>query len=158
MPQTGARDRPRAVTLLQTFDLRETVVSSSADLSAAYITGSIAALAIVASTISTWITLRYQRTLAQDERLFNHRADAYERLLRYQHENPAFSGLLPAEVASRLNAYGSEDVHQKVRDVRAAAADPDSLDALLGQIRFELQVKRDRSRLHSSTRWQPRLK
>jgi hypothetical protein len=55
------------------------LVDASAELSAAYVTGSVAALAIVASLITTWLTLRYQRALAvaQDERLSTRRADAY---------------------------------------------------------------------------------
>lgn len=135
------------------------LADASAELSAAYITGSVAALAIVASLITTWLTLRYQRTLAQDERLSARRADAYIRLIEHQRIDPAFEKLLPAEVASRLLAYGSEEVNralQRVREARSQSTETfrEAIDGMIAQVRLELQGKKDQERLNSSTRWQ----
>ena len=100
------------------------LADASAGLSAAYITGSVAALAIVASLVTTWLTLRYQ----------------------------------PGEVASRLLAYGSEEVNralQRVREARSQSTEAfsETIDAMIAQVRLELQGKKDRERLNSATRW-----
>jgi hypothetical protein len=68
------------------------LLASSPELTGAYISASVAALAIIASVLTTWLTLRNQRLLAEEDRLSNRRAAAYERLLGYQHENPNFEG------------------------------------------------------------------
>jgi hypothetical protein len=135
------------------------LADASAELSAAYVTGSVAALAIVGSLITTWLTLRHQRALAQDERLATQRADAYMRLIEYQRIDPGFRKLLPAEVASHLLAYGSEEVNRALQQVRkatgqSAQASNKAIDEMIAQIRFELQGKKDQERLNTSTRWQ----
>jgi hypothetical protein len=134
------------------------LVDASAELSAAYITGSVAALAIVASLITTWLTLRYQRALAQDERLSARRADAYIRLIEHQRIDPSFKDLLPPEVASRLLAYGSEEVNRELQRVRDATGRPggafnEAIDAMIAQMRLELQGRKDQERLNTATRW-----
>jgi hypothetical protein len=78
------------------------LADASAELSAAYVTGSVAALAIIGSLVTTWLTLRHQRALARDERLATQRADAYIRLIEYQHIDPGFRNLLPAEGVAPL--------------------------------------------------------
>jgi hypothetical protein len=135
------------------------LADASAELSAAYVTGSVAALAIIGSIVTTWLTLRHQRTLAQDERLASQRADAYIRLIEYQRIDPGFSNLLPAEVASRLLAYGSEEVNRALQRVREATsqstkASNEAIDGMIAQVRFELQGKKDQERLNTATRWQ----
>jgi hypothetical protein len=131
----------------------------SPELGAAYITGAVAALAIVASLITTWLTQRHQRALAQDERISARRADAYIRLIEHQRIDPGFNSLLPAEVASRVIAYGSEDANRALQQVREATRQPagnfsEAIDGLIAQIRFELQGKKDQGRLNVATRWQ----
>jgi hypothetical protein len=134
------------------------LADAPADLSAAYITGSVAALAIAASLITTWLTLRHQRLLAHDERLSKLRADAYIRLIEHQRADPGFTGLLPAEVASRLLAYGSQEMNlalQRVREAEGSAeAFDEAIDAMVARIRFELQGTKDTQRLNAVTRWQ----
>ena len=135
------------------------LVLASAELAAAYITAAVAALAIVGSLVTTGLTLRHQRLQAEEERLSNRRADAYIRLLEHQHEDPAFEQLLPPQVASRLLAYGSEDVNRalglvrRTRD-RSGEAFNQAIDALVRQIRTELQGKPDQDQLDAVTRWQ----
>ena len=131
----------------------------SAELSATYVTASVAALAIAGSLITTWLTLRHQRALAQDERLATQRADAYIRLIEYQRIDPGFKNLLPAEVASRLLAYGSEEVNRALQRVREATGQSagtfnEAIDGMIARVRFELQGKKDQERLNTSTRWQ----
>jgi len=132
---------------------------ASAEVSAAYITGSVAALAIAGSLITTWLTLKHQRALAEDERLSNRRADAYMRLIEHQRADPGFKNLLPAEVASRLIAFGSEDVNRALQRVREAThQSTDSfntaINQMISQIRLELQGREDKEPLNTSTRWQ----
>jgi hypothetical protein len=134
------------------------LILASAELAAACITAAVAALAIVGSLVTTRLTLRHQRLQAEDERLSNRRADAYIRLLEYQHEDAGFKGLLPPQVASRLLAYGSEDVNRALDVVRKPRDSSDeafneAIDALVLQIRTELQGKPDQDRLHAVTRW-----
>jgi hypothetical protein len=135
------------------------LADSSAELSAAYVTGSVAALAIIGSLITTWLTLRHQRALARDERLAAQRADAYIRLIEYQRIDPGYRKLLPAEVASRLLAYGSEEVNWALQRIREATrqsteASNEAIDRMIAQVRLELQGKRDQERLNVVTRWQ----
>jgi hypothetical protein len=135
------------------------LADASAGLSAAYITGSVAALAIIGSLFTTWLTLRHQRALAQDERLATQRADAYIRLIEYQRIDPGFRNLLPAEVASRLLAYGSEEVNWALQRVREAIgqspeASNEAIDGMIARVRFELQGQKDKKRLNTATRWQ----
>jgi hypothetical protein len=134
-------------------------VLASSGLGAAYISGAVAALAIVGSLVTTGLTLRHQRALAEEERLSNRRADAYVRLLERQHGDPGFRELLPPEVASRFLAYGSEEANRALDAVRVARNTSDqafneAIDDLLRQIRLELQGQPDEERLHAVTRWQ----
>ena len=135
------------------------LVLASANLAAAYITAAVAGLAIVGSLVTTGLTLRHQRLQAEEERLSNRRADAYIRLLEHQHEDPRFDQLLPPQVASRLLAYGSEEVNRAMGTVRrtrdsSAEAFNEAIDGLVRQIRVELQGKPDQDRLNAVTRWQ----
>jgi hypothetical protein len=135
------------------------LVLASAELAAAYISAAVAALAIVGSLMTTGLTLRHQRLQSEQERLSNRRADAYIRLLEYQHEDPAFDQLLPPQVASRLLAYGSEDVNRALGLVRrtrnsSGEAFNKAIDEMVLQIRTELQGKPDQDRLDAATRWQ----
>ena len=132
---------------------------ASGEITAAYVSAAIAALAIVGSLITTWLTLRHQRVLAQDERLWTRRADTYVLFLQHQRDDPDFSELLPAELASQLIAYGSEEVNAALAVVRQSRglgkeSFGAAMDALVGQMRFELQRKPDKDRLHVTTRWQ----
>jgi hypothetical protein len=135
------------------------LVLASAELAAAYVSAAVAALAIVGSLATTALTLRHQRLQAEEERLSTRRADAYIRLLEHQHEDPAFEHLLPPQVASRLLAYGSEEVNRALGLVRrtrnsSGEAFGEAIDALVLQIRTELQGKADQDRLDAATRWQ----
>jgi hypothetical protein len=134
-------------------------VLASSGLAAAYISGTVAALAIVGSLVTTGLTLRHQRALAEEDRLSDRRADAYVRLLEYQHEDAAFEQLLPPAVASRFLAFGSQDANRALDGVRAARktskeAFNEAIDGLVRQIRLELQGRPDEERLHTVTRWQ----
>jgi hypothetical protein len=137
------------------------LASPPPELTAAYVSGSVAALAIAGSLITTWLTLRHQRALAEEERISSRRANAYIRLLEHQHTDPGFSEKLPPKVASRLLAFGSAEVNQALQDVRAAARPgsqsgsfDQAIDALVSQVRRELQGKPDSAPLRTSTRWQ----
>jgi hypothetical protein len=134
-------------------------IVASAEVDAAFITGAVAALAIVGSLVTTALTLRHQRALADEERISNRRADAYIRLLEHQRVDPSFKDILPPEVASRLLAYGSEEANHALDAVRASRGQPppafsDAIDVMVRQIRLELQGKPDRGSLHAVARWQ----
>jgi hypothetical protein len=133
------------------------VLLASTEISASYATAGVAALAILVSAGMTVLTLRRQRALAEEERVSNNKADAYIRLLEYQHKNPRFEGLLPAEIAARFLAHGSEEANRALDIVRSARGDEafqEAIDGLLTQIRFELQGKKDSGPLNPITRWQ----
>lgn len=135
------------------------LLSTAPALGAAYITGGVAALAIVASVTSTWLTLRHQRSLALDERLLTLRADAYLQLLKHQATDPGYRQLLPPDVASVFNAFASEEVHIALGRVRESRDEsPENfaraLDLMVSQIRSELQRKQDRGPLNLVGRWQ----
>ena len=87
------------------------------------------------------------------------RADPYIRLIENQRIDPGLRSLLPAEVASRMIAYGSDEVNQALQQVRKATGQSaetsnEALDGIITQIRFELQGKKDQERLNTATRWQ----
>jgi hypothetical protein len=132
---------------------------ASSELTATYVSGAVALLAIVSSLVTTALTLRHQRTLAEEGRISDRRADAYIRLIEHQHEDPAFEHLLPPQVASRLLAYGSEEVNNALGNVRRAANESgesfeSAIDDLLRKMRCELQRHPDSEPLHALTRWQ----
>jgi hypothetical protein len=133
------------------------ILLASTETSASYVSAGVAALAILASLVTTFLTLRHQRALAEEERVSKNRADAYIRLLEYQHKNPRFEGLLPAEIAARFLAHGSEEANRALDTVRKARGDEafkKAIDGLLTQIRFELQGKKDSEPLNPVDRWQ----
>lgn len=143
-------------------------VLASAETTATYVSGTVAILAIAATLAATWLTLRQQARLArqtldqqarlaQEERLWTHRAETYIRFLEHQREDPAFERILPADLAARIIAFGSEEVNNALGVVRAAAkVSPDAFevafDGIAAQIRVELQDRQDEQRLHLVTR------
>jgi len=79
--------------------------------------------------------------------------------MEYQRIDPGLRDLLRAEVASRLLAYGSEEVNlalQRVREATRQSAETSNevIDGMIAQARFELQGKKDQERLNTNTRWQ----
>jgi len=117
----------------------------------------VAALSVVASVLVAGMSLRSQRQLARDEWLWDKRSEAYIALVEHQRTDPGFSTLLPADVASRLIAFGSEETNRALDTVRRSPGPlSDSIDALVGQMRRELQGRPDSDRLHVTTRWTTR--
>jgi hypothetical protein len=130
---------------------------ASAAAAAPYITGAIAALAIVGSFLTTGLTLRHQRLMAEEERLSSRRADTYIRLLEHQHQDPDFRKMLPAEIASRILAYGSVETNEALQTVRSAGDDEafaHAIDTLINQVRRELQGQQAGEVKQAVGRWQ----
>jgi hypothetical protein len=146
----------------RTTQLLEAVmlILTSTEIEASLITGAVAALAIVGSVLTTVLTIRNQRALAEEERISTRRADTYIRLLEYQRQHPTLKGLLPVEVAAPLLAYGSESVNDALSVVRKSSEEPGydaydkAIDSLLAQIRLELQGRADTHPLRATSRWQ----
>jgi hypothetical protein len=114
----------------------------------------VAALSVAATIWVTRMTLRSQRQLMHDQWLWEKRSEAYISVIEYQRSDPGFSKLLPPDVASRLIAFGSEDANRALGAVRAAEGPfSDLIDALVGQMRSEMQGHRDAAPLHVTTRW-----
>jgi hypothetical protein len=136
------------------------LILTSTDIEASLISGAVAAIAIIGSVITTVLTIRNQRALAEEERISTRRADTYIQLLEYQHQNPTLEGLLPGEIAAPLLAYGSESVNDALREVRKSSKEPEydafgkAIDSLLAQIRLELQGRADAHPLQATSRWQ----
>ena len=114
----------------------------------------VAALSVVTSVLVAGMSLRSQRQLARDEWLWDKRSEAYIALVQYQRTDPGFAKLLPPDVASQLIAFGSEEINRALDAVRRSPKPlSDSIDALVGQMRRELQGRPDSDRLHVTTRW-----
>ena len=100
----------------------------------------VAALSVVTSVLVAGMSLRSQRQLARDEWLWDKRSEAYIALVQYQRTDPGFAKLLPPDVASQLIAFGSEEINRALDVVRRSPGPvSESIDALVGQMRRELQ-------------------
>jgi len=148
--------------ILSTIPLAQ---GTAPEVIAAYIVGGVALVAVLGSVITTWLTLKHQRALMVDDRIWRARSEIYVRILNltlYKGGDELSDARLTDELedaAAKVEAFASDEVvsifHALLRTSEMPVTDEEErytraerigirIDDLMTIVRDELQGRRYR--------------